>query len=85
MLLRTDELTRVRYRIVGFDRVNFVGDVADAIPQGDTCRISSLCFEADGLQAIGLLTIQWQSQPQLVIIRQRLESVRGVVRVEQLN
>ena len=48
---------QVSYQISGFDRINFVGDITNAIGQNEHCRIVNLAFECDGLRAAGQLTI----------------------------
>ena len=75
----------VTYQIAGFDRPSFVSDIANVIPQDGTYLIRTLCFEADGVQANGVLTIQMQDDVRLTnSLVQRLRSVRGLVSVQQL-
>lgn len=73
------------YRIIGFDRLNFVSDVADAVPLDDAHHIRGLSFESDGLQASGLLTIQVADQVHQRSLYQRLRSVRGIVSVQEIQ
>ncbi|MBD2705533.1 hypothetical protein IC229_33300 [Spirosoma sp. BT702] len=76
---RYEPTVRVTYRIAGFDRPNFVSDIADSVPQDDSFLIRTLAFEADGIQAMGVLTIQIQHgiQP-MYNLTQRLRSVQGI-------
>lgn len=73
------------YQIMGFDRLNFVGDVTNAIPQNETCRIMGLSFESDGIRANGQLTIQVPDDQYLLEIDQQLRAVRGLVSFRKTN
>lgn len=73
---------QLSFRLTGFDRLNFVSDVTDAIPQNDACQITQLLFEADGVQARGKLLIRVQQQQWSSTIHDRLRSVRGMVCVQ---
>lgn len=73
------------YRIIGFDRPNFVGDVANAVPQDEHCRITGLSFEADGVRVDGRLMVQVASESHRLLIDRQLRSVRGLVSVTQTN
>ncbi|SFE45210.1 ACT domain-containing protein [Spirosoma endophyticum] len=76
----------VTYQIAGFDRVNFVSDIANTIPQDGNYTIRALSFEADGLQANGLLTVQMREDQRLTSrLVQRLQSVRGIVSVREIQ
>ena len=73
------------YQIIGFDRINFVGDVANAVPQDEYCQITGLSFEADGIRVDGRLTIHVQDERHLSAIDRQLRAVRGVVSAKQIN
>ncbi len=73
------------YQIIGFDRINFVGDVADAIPQHEHCHITGLLFESDGTRVNGRLTVEVQDEQHLSAIDRQLRAVRGVVSIKQTN
>lgn len=73
------------YQITGFDRVNFVDDVANAVPQGEHCRITGLTFEADGVRANGQLTLWVGGDQYLTAIYGRLRAVRGLVSVQAIG
>ena len=73
------------YQIIGFDRPNFVGDVANAVPQDEHCRITGLSFEADGVRVDGRLMVQVANESHRLIIDRQLRSVRGLVSVTQTN
>ncbi|ARK11292.1 ACT domain-containing protein [Fibrella sp. ES10-3-2-2] len=73
------------YQITGFDRLNFVSDIANAIPQGEHCRIMGLAFEANGTLVNGRLTVQVSDERHLSLIDFQLRSVRGLVSVQQTN
>jgi hypothetical protein len=76
----------VTYQIAGFDRVNFVSDIANTVPQDGNYTIRALSFEADGLQANGHLTIQMREDiRQTGRLVQRLQSVRGIVSVREIQ
>lgn len=71
------------FQIIGFDRVRFVSDVMDAIPQDDHCRLANVCFEADGIRAVGWVTVQADDRQCFSQIDRRLRTIRGLVRVTQ--
>ena len=73
---------QISYILAGFDRLNFVSDVAEAIPQDGTCQIARLSFVADGLQARGQLTVRVRQQRGSTTIQDRLRAVRGMVSVQ---
>ncbi|NID13166.1 ACT domain-containing protein [Fibrivirga algicola] len=73
------------YQITGFDRLNFVSDIANAILQGEHCRIMGLSFEANGTLVNGRLTLQVSDERHLSLIDFQLRSVRGLVSVQQTN
>ena len=76
----------VTYQIAGFDRVNFVSDIANTVPLDDNYTICALSFEADGLQAKGILTVQMREEQRLTgRLVQRLQSVRGIVSVREIQ
>lgn len=77
--------SRTVYQIIGFDRRNFVDDVTNAIPQNETCRITGLSFESDGIRANGQLTVQVPDERYLLQIDRRLRSVRGLVSFRKTN
>ena len=72
------------FEVIGFDRIQFVSEIMDAIPQDDHCRLTGVCFEADGIRATGRFTVQVDDRQQLALINRRLRIVRGLVRVTQL-
>ena len=43
------------FQLIGFDRLNFVDDVTNAIPQNEQCHITNLLFEGDGVRVKGCL------------------------------
>ena len=71
------------YQIIGFDRLNFVSDVTNAVPQHEHCNITGLWFEADGIRAKGCLAVQVTDQRQLTFINHQLRAVRGLVSIHQ--
>jgi (p)ppGpp synthase/HD superfamily hydrolase len=73
------------YQITGFDRLNFVGDVTNAIPQDDYCRITGLSFEGDGIRVDGRMTVCVRSERHLSIIARQLRAIRGVVSIRQTS
>ncbi len=73
------------YQIIGFDRRNFVGDVTNAIPQNETCLITGLSFESDGIRANGRLTVQVPDERYLLQIDRQLRSVQGLVSFRKTN
>ncbi|GAB3891841.1 ACT domain-containing protein [Spirosoma agri] len=73
---------QVSYAITGFDRPSFVRDIAEVIPQDDTCQLTQLCFEADGVRASGWLTVRVQQKQGFITIDNRLRAVRGIVSVK---
>lgn len=76
----------VTYQIAGFDRLNFVSDIADTVPQNGDYTIRALSFEADGIRANGLLTVQMQEKHRLNgSLVQRLRSVQGIVSVREVQ
>ncbi len=72
---------KVSYTVAGFDRLNFVSDITDAIPQDGTCQIARLSFVSDGLQARGHLTIRVRQPQRSNTIQERLRAVQGIVSV----
>ena len=76
---------QMSFQLVGFDRLNFVGDVTNAIPQNEQCRITNLLFEGDGIRATGCLTVLVTDPYFLALINRQLRSVRGLIRVDQTN
>lgn len=73
------------YQITGFDRLNFVSDVTNAVPQDEHCRITGLCFEGDGIRVNGQLTVQVDDEWHLSQIDYQLRTIRGLVSVKQTN
>lgn len=71
------------YQIVGFDRLNFVSDVANAVPQDEHCRITGLSFEGDGIRVNGRLMVQVDDVRHLSQIDYQLRAIRGLVSVKQ--
>jgi hypothetical protein len=81
----TGLVAHVTYQLAGFDRINFVSDIAAVIPQDGSCTIRALNFEADGIKANGLLTIQmWEESRTKGLLIQRLQSVGGMVSVREI-
>lgn len=76
---------RLTYQIIGFDRVQFVSDLTDAIPQDGRFQLAEMRFECDGVLASGLLTVQVAGQESPVALDQRLRAVRGVVCVREIE
>ncbi|GAB3796775.1 hypothetical protein GCM10028819_15000 [Spirosoma humi] len=78
-------VAHVTYQIAGFDRLNFVSDIANTVPQDGGYIIQALSFEGDGIQASGLLTVQMQEKHRRDgSLVQRLRSVRGMVSVQEI-
>lgn len=78
-------VAHVTYQIAGFDRLNFVSDIAGTVPQDGGYTIRALSFEGDGVQASGLLTVQMQEEHRRNgFLAQRLRSVRGMVSVREV-
>ncbi|HEX9957351.1 MAG TPA: ACT domain-containing protein [Fibrella sp.] len=73
------------YQIMGFDRLNFVSDVTNAVPQDEHCRITGLSFESDGIQVNGRLMVQVDDEQHLSQIDYQLRAIRGLVSVRQTN
>jgi predicted short-subunit dehydrogenase-like oxidoreductase (DUF2520 family) len=73
------------YQITGFDRPNFVGDVARAVPEQTDCRITGLVFEGDGIRVDGQLTVLHEHDAVLADIDRQLRAIRGVVSIRQTN
>ncbi|MBD2702283.1 hypothetical protein IC229_16640 [Spirosoma sp. BT702] len=80
---RTGNSQQVIYQILGFDRPSFVSDVTNAVPVKNSCRITSMSFEGDGIQVNGQLILEVVDQQLLTHIENQLQSVRGLVRVTQ--
>lgn len=79
-----EQIVWVTYQIAGFDRVNFVSDITNTVLQDESFLIRALSFEADGIRATGVLTIQIQHGMQPVnTLTQRLRSVQGVVSLRE--
>lgn len=76
---------QLTYQVVGFDRVQFVSDLTEAIPQDGRYQLAGLQFECDGVRATGSLTVQVEHGKLLTGLDDRLRAVRGVVSVRQLN
>lgn len=73
---------QIDYQLMGFDRPCFVSDVLEAVPQTDGCRLVSAHFESDGLRAVGRLALRLPIEQPVGRIGQRLQSVKGMVKVE---
>lgn len=73
------------YQIVGFDRLNFVSDVTNAVPQDEHCRITGLAFEGDGIRVNGRLTVQVDDARHLSLIDYQLRAIKGLVSIQQTN
>ncbi|WP_080054132.1 hypothetical protein [Spirosoma aerolatum] len=71
------------YQIIGFDRLNFVDDVANAVPQDDQCRITGLSFVGNGVRVDGRLTVWVQDDNRLARIHRQLSAIQGLVSVRQ--
>ncbi|AQG78772.1 ACT domain-containing protein [Spirosoma montaniterrae] len=80
-----NEVTPATYRVVGFDRLRFVDDVTNAIPQDDTCRIVGLSFLADGVRVDGRLTVNIPDEGHRMKLDRQLRAIRGIVSVTQIN
>ena len=73
---------QISYTIYGFDRLRFVNDITECIPQGDTCQLKRLSFDANGVEARGQLTL-WINQRQLsTSIGNQLKAVPGIVSIQ---
>ena len=78
-------VAHVTYQIAGFDRLNFVSDIANTVPQDGAYTIQALSFEGDGIQASGSLTVKMQEEHRLNgFLVQRLRSIRGMVSVQEV-
>jgi hypothetical protein len=76
---------QLTYRIIGFDRIQFVSDLTDAIPQDGSYQLAGLRFECDGVRASGCLTVQFSEEKKAIPLDQRLRAVRGVVSVSEVD
>jgi|GEM_PF-4314238 putative lipoic acid-binding regulatory protein len=84
-LNRSPDQAPVTYQVAGFDRVQFVSDVIQAVTLDGNTPILDLHFESDGIRAGGRVTVQSKNQYQTTTLHERLRSVQGVVNVEQLK
>ncbi|WP_020601029.1 hypothetical protein [Spirosoma panaciterrae] len=73
------------YQITGFDRLNFVDDVANAVPQDDQCRITGLSFVVNGVRVDGQLTVWVQDDNRLASIYRQLSAIQGLVSIQQAD
>ncbi|WP_041616244.1 hypothetical protein [Spirosoma linguale] len=79
-------VTHVTYQLAGFDRLNFVSDITNTVPTDGAYTIRAICFEGDGLQATGLLTVQMQEEHRIQgFLVQRLKSIQGMVSVREVQ
>ena len=69
------------YQITGFDRIGFVGDVTNVIPQNSHYRITGMQFEGDGVKVKGSMSVQLPDEQLSAGIAQLLRSVPGVVAI----
>lgn len=76
---------QLTYQVIGFDRVQFVSDLTEAIPQDGSYQLAGLQFECDGVRAMGSLTIQVKHGKHTTGLDERLRAVRGVVSVREIN
>ncbi|MCK8495031.1 hypothetical protein M0L20_24380 [Spirosoma sp. RP8] len=77
-------MIQVTYHISGFDRLNFVSDITSSVPQDESVFIRTLNFEADGVLANGILTIQVQQKTQPISnLAQRFYAVPGVISLSE--
>lgn len=70
------------YTLTGFDRLNFVRDITEAIPQDNTCPIAQLSFVGAGIQARVQFTRGVGQQKEFSPIQDRLRAVKGMVSVQ---
>lgn len=79
-------VAHVTYQLAGFDRLNFVNDIANTVPMDGSYTIRAICFEGDGLQATGLLTVQMREDQHVKgFLAQRLKSIQGMVSVREVQ
>ncbi|GAB3042305.1 hypothetical protein [Spirosoma pulveris] len=79
-------VAHVTYQLAGFDRLNFVSDITSTVPQDGSYTIQAICFEGDGLQATGLLTVQMREEHRIQgFLVQRLKSIQGMVSVREVQ
>lgn len=79
-------VAHVTYQLAGFDRQNFVSDITSTVPTDGSYTIRAICFEGDGLQATGLLTVQMREETRLNgFLVQRLKSIQGMVSVREIQ
>ncbi|GAA4455878.1 hypothetical protein GCM10023189_24270 [Nibrella saemangeumensis] len=81
----TEDWLQTVFQVIGFERLAFVSDVAEAVPQDETCRLAELRFESDGVRVSGQLTVRSSDNRQLSGITRRLLAVRGVVSVNEIQ
>lgn len=75
------ENRHIVYQIIGFDRIGFVGDVTNVIPQNSQYRITGMQFEGDGVKVNGSMSVQLPDEQLSAGIAQLLRSVPGVVAI----
>lgn len=61
-----------------------MGDVTNAVPQDEQCRITGLSFESDGIRANGRLMVLVTDERHQRLLDQRLRAVRGLVSLKQI-
>lgn len=76
---------QLTYQVLGFDRVQFVSDLTEAIPQDGGYQLAGLRFECDGVRASGCLMVQVAPGKSHSALDQRLRAVRGVVSVQEIS
>ena len=70
---------------MGFDRLRFVNEIANAVPQDGQCRITKMAFEGDGVRVIGWLIVDVPDQGHISAIHRQMQTVGGVVGIQQTN
>lgn len=73
---------QISFTMYGFDRLCFVNDIAECIPQDDACQIMRLSFEANGIEARGQLTLRIRQRELSASIGNRLKAVGGMVSIQ---
>jgi hypothetical protein len=71
--------------VTGFDRIQFVSDIIQAVTLDGSKPVLDLHFECDGIRAGGRITVQPANCYQTSTLYERLRSVQGVVNIEQIR
>jgi putative lipoic acid-binding regulatory protein len=83
-LTRSLDNAPITYHVTGFDRIQFVSDIIQAVTLDGSKTVLDLHFECDGIRAGGRITVRSANQYQTSTLYERLRSVQGVVNVERV-